>query len=108
MNVNGTSVQIMWNEIAIIIFLICFLRCVINVYILVVYNNIYKKFCSYDWVDLDKIIKKHQNICNIFSNGPFNKKVRLNLLIAGNAKMEDFLLVSNMNILTFKNLRNLK
>ncbi len=33
---------------------------------------------------------------------------KLNLLIAGNAEMEDFLLVSNMNILIFKNLRNLK
>ena len=33
---------------------------------------------------------------------------KLSLLIAGTAEMEDFLLVSNMNILIFKNLRNLK
>ena len=33
---------------------------------------------------------------------------KLNLLIAGNAKMEDFLSVSNMNILLFKNLQNLE
>ena len=33
---------------------------------------------------------------------------KLSLLIAGIAEMEDFLLASNMNILIFKNLRNLK
>lgn len=77
MNINGVNIQIMWTEIVITFFLIGIVRYLINMYILHVYNNIYKEFISFKWEKLDDKIRKHKKLCNVFSNGPYNKKIRL-------------------------------
>ena len=65
MNINGTNVQIMWKEIAIILLIVYITRFAIDIYIKTIYNKIYNQFYSYTWNGLEEKIKKHQKICNI-------------------------------------------
>lgn len=77
LNILLTNVQIMWKEIVCIFLFIYILRFFTDIYIITVYKKIYNKFYSNDWIRLEKKIKKHQNLCSVFTKGPFNKKIRV-------------------------------
>lgn len=76
MNINGTHIQIMWKEIATILLVVYIIRLAIDLYIRTVYKKICDQFYSNIWDGLEEKIRKHLNICNVFSNGPLNKNVR--------------------------------
>ena len=77
METNGVNVQIMWKEIAIIFIVLFSFRFLIDMYIVITYKQIQSKFYSNCFVGLAYKAKKLQKISDIFSNGPFNKKMRL-------------------------------
>lgn len=77
MNVNEVHVQIMWKEIAIIFLLIFLLRCMTDVYIITIYKRINSSFYLGEWDGLEEKILRHRKICNVFSDGPFNKNIRV-------------------------------
>ena len=77
MNINGTEVQIMWKEIAVGLLVLYVIRLLIDLYIKTVYKQITYLFYSHNWSGLDVKIRKHQRICDVFSSGPWNKKVCL-------------------------------
>ncbi len=77
MNINGTEVQIMWKEIAVGLLVLYVIRFLIDLYIKTKYKQINNLFYSHDWNGLDVKIRKHQRICDVFSNGPWNKNVCL-------------------------------
>lgn len=76
MNSSGVHVQIMWKEIAIIFLCIYLMRCLTDFYIVYKYKKLNKAFYAGEWEGLEKKMIKHQNICNVFSDGPFNKNIR--------------------------------
>ena len=73
---NKIYIQIMWKEIAIILLFICLLRFLTDFYIVKKYKKLIKDFFAGEWERLEIKMIKHQKICNIFSDGPFNKKIR--------------------------------
>lgn len=73
-NISGSNVQIMWKEIAIILIILYLIRCLTDLYIIKEYKKILNSFFADEWRGLEQKIEKHQKLCNIFSNGPFNKK----------------------------------
>lgn len=75
-NISGSNVQIMWKEIAIILIILYLIRCLTDLYIIKEYKKILNSFFADEWRGLEQKIEKHQKLCNIFSNGPFNKKIR--------------------------------
>ena len=77
MNIEYTNVQIMWQEILFIFIFIYIVRYLTDVYIIVVYKNIYNKFYANNWFGLENKARKHKKICSVFARGPFNKKIRL-------------------------------
>ncbi|MEE0883944.1 MAG: hypothetical protein U0L59_01800 [Faecalimonas sp.] len=77
LNIEHTNVQIMWKEIVLIFLFIYIIRFFTDIYIIIVYKNIYNRFYAHDWFGLEKKVKKHQNLCSVFLSGPFNKKIRL-------------------------------
>lgn len=76
MNSSGVHVQIMWKEIAIIFLCIYLMRCLTDFYIVNKYKKLNKAFYAGEWEGLEKKLIKHQRICNVFSDGPFNKNIR--------------------------------
>lgn len=75
-NIGGSNVQIMWKEMVLIFIVLYLMRCLTDLYILRVYKKILNSFFAEDWSGLERKIEKHQKLCSIFSNGPFNKKIR--------------------------------
>lgn len=47
-----------------------------DVYILIIYKDIYKKFYAPNWFGLKEKIRHLKKTCYIFLSGPFNKKIR--------------------------------
>ena len=74
-SINGTEVQIMWKEIAIVLLVLYVVRVLIDLYIKAVYKRIHNLFYSHAWSGLEDKIRKHQRICVVFSSGPWNKNV---------------------------------
>lgn len=77
MNVNGIAVNIMWKEIGAILIIVYMGRIFINMYIKNGYNRINKKFYTNNWNGLEEEIERYKKICKVFSNGPWNKNMRL-------------------------------
>lgn len=74
---GGTNIKIMWKEIVIILLILYSVRLAIDIYIKIIYNKIIEKFYTYNWDGLEEKVEKHRKICNVFSNGRWNKNVRL-------------------------------
>ena len=66
----------MWKEIAIIFLVLFIVRFIIDTYIKITYNQVVNQFYSREWKGLENRIIKQRRICNVFSNGPFNKTNR--------------------------------
>ena len=77
MGINGITTQIMWTDIIITLAVIYALRTLTEVYIVKTYKKLNKAFFEGEWDGLEKKMIKHQNICNVFSDGPFNKDIRV-------------------------------
>ena len=77
MNMNGIHVEIMWKEIAIILLIICLLRYTVDFYLVYKYKKLNNAFLEGRWEGLEEKLIKHRGICNIFSEGPFNRNIRV-------------------------------
>ena len=87
--IEKATVQIMWKEIFFIFVAIYVLRIITELYIVKKFKKLHKEFLSNNWDGLDEKMLKHRNLCNVFSDGPFNKPIRAlhNNLCLGIASM---------------------
>lgn len=72
-SINGTF-NVMWKEILIIFIVVFLIRAFLDVYMIINYNKVMRKFYLGYFEDIEVNIKRFISLCDVFSLAPWNKK----------------------------------